>query len=71
MVFEKRSSQMRFVLRRAWAGEPLPASDLGMDAHHQHFFVVGAVEDADPATLGSGVAAPQEVVVELSSPTAP
>ena len=39
---------------------------LGMDADDEHLLVVGAVEDADTATLRDRlVGAPQEVVVEL------
>jgi hypothetical protein len=44
----------------------LAREDRGVHAHHQHFFVIGAVEDADPPALGQRPGrAPQEVVVEL------
>ena len=44
----------------------LPRQHLGVHAHHQHFLVIGAVEDADAAALRQALGdAPQEIVVEL------
>ncbi len=37
-----------------------------VDSHHQHVFVVGAIEDSDGARFGCGpVAPPQKVVSSL------
>ena len=59
-----RSFQIRGVTQLL--GEVLRCSSSGMDAHDQHFFVVGAVEDADAAPLGQRLeAAPHEIVIEL------
>jgi hypothetical protein len=39
---------------------------LGMHAHHQHLFVVRAIEDPDPSAFGQAfLAAPEEVVVQF------
>ena len=47
-------------------GDALGLDQLGMDPDHQHFLVIRAVEDADPAALGQGPGvSPEEVVVEL------
>ena len=54
------------VLGHELGGQFLFREKLRMHAHDQHFFVVGAVENADPPALGKAlVRAPQEVVVEL------
>ena len=47
-------------------GELLPSEILRMDPHHQHLFVVAAVEDADAAALGQALRRPpEEIVIEL------
>src|SRR6185369_17143751 len=46
--------------------ETLGAENLGMYTNDQHFFVVGAIEDADPAALRQFARrVPQEVVFQL------
>src|SRR5215467_9333863 len=50
----------------AAVGEFLRAQKRGMHAHDEHFFVVGAVEDADFAALGNVLmVAPEVIVVQL------
>jgi hypothetical protein len=47
-------------------GKSLVAQDFGMHANHQNFFVIGAIEDADPSPLGEAyVGAPEEVMFQL------
>ena len=44
----------------------LPGQELRVHPHDQHFFVVGPVEDADPAALGQRLRrAPEKVVIEI------
>ena len=39
---------------------------LGVHLHHQHLFIIRAVEDADPPALGEGLhVAPEKVVIEF------
>ncbi len=46
----------------------LDAQDLRMHAHHQHFFVLAAVEDADAAAFRQATrGAPEEVVIEFQA----
>ena len=48
------------------AGNALGLDQLGMDPDDQHFLVIRAVEDADPAALGQRPRVPpEEVVIEL------
>ena len=51
--------------RRRWArgGSLRPASRVGVDPQGDHFLVVGAVEDADPAALGQRRPVPVQVAV--------
>jgi hypothetical protein len=59
-----RSCQMSFVTSDG--RQLLPAENLGVHPHHEHFLVVGTVEDADAAALRQAArGAPEEVVVEL------
>ena len=47
-------------------GQVLGGQQLGVHTHHQHLFVVRAVEDADRAALREGaLVAPQEVVLQV------
>ena len=60
-----RSCQTVFSSRGA-SGEPFAAENLGMDAHDQHFLVVGAVEDADPPAFGQiAGGAPEKIVLQF------
>src|SRR5437879_3552675 len=44
----------------------LRLEQIRMDAHHQYFLVIRAVEDADMSTLREALGgAPQEIVIEL------
>ena len=48
---------------RGLGRQVLARKELGVDAHHQNFFVVGPVEDADlPATGEVQSGAPEELV---------
>ena len=60
----KRSRQMSLVTSRG--GNLLLGENFRVHPHHEAFFVVGAVEDADAAALRQrDHAAPEEIVVKL------
>src|SRR5438552_18826783 len=47
-------------------GNLLARQQLGMDSHDESLFVIGAVEDSDPAALGQvAEATPHEIVVDV------
>ena len=43
--------------------EPLAAENLRMDPNHQHFLVIGAIEDADPPAFGKPKSRTPEKIV--------
>ena len=66
----KRSSQMS--LPTSGLRQVLARQDFRMHAHHQHFLVVRAVEDADAPALGQRLGdAPEEIVIEFLARSAP
>ena len=60
-----RSSQMFFSSTQFFR-KTLVAEHLGMHADHQHFFVIGTIEDADPPPFGKPAGrAPEKVVFQF------
>jgi hypothetical protein len=52
------------ILRNERTWDLLISEQLLVDANHQHFLVIGTVEDSDPAAAGSALhSAPQIIVV--------
>jgi len=53
-------------------GIPFAAETLGMNADDQHFLIIGAVEDADPAAFRQVAAgSPEKIVLQFRDTSVP